>query len=147
LFPTLYHQQAESVLPSAQARYEVIAAQFPPPDTLRLEVYATVVAWHRIESLDVAQRLSGQHIWKEEIIAQRYAWGKDENIFALALRIHRLPAPHELPMAPAYSGCKSWVELERDIPTEGSQPVLSEQEFSRKMQEFEAALGTPLQGV
>ena len=31
LFPTLFHQQRESVIESAQARYDELAPGFPPP--------------------------------------------------------------------------------------------------------------------
>ncbi|MEO8428438.1 MAG: DUF1802 family protein, partial [Verrucomicrobiota bacterium] len=30
LFPTLFHQQRESVVPSAQARFDQLAPEFPP---------------------------------------------------------------------------------------------------------------------
>jgi hypothetical protein len=30
LFPTLFHQQRESVIPTAQARYDELAPNFPP---------------------------------------------------------------------------------------------------------------------
>ena len=35
----------------------------------------------------------------------------------------------EVPDAPRYAGCKSWVELDEDLPTEGATPVLDEQAF------------------
>ncbi len=34
LFPTLFHQQRESVLPTAQARYDEIAPHFAGPEKL-----------------------------------------------------------------------------------------------------------------
>src|SRR3984957_7712562 len=112
LFPTLFHQQRESVIHSAQTRYDEISPSFPPPEKLRLEYYAEVVMARQLESLDKAQALRGQHIWRDEVIAERFEWGRDKAIFALAIRVHRLPQPLALPMLPAYGGCKSWVEVE-----------------------------------
>src|SRR6185436_20085199 len=100
------------------------APTLPTPDVLRLEYVAEVVDWAQLESLDRARRLAGQHIWREEVIAERFDWGKVKNIHALAVRILRLPQRIELPMLPAYGGCKSWIEVDQDISTEGAMPVL-----------------------
>lgn len=134
LFPTLFHQQREAVLPDAQRRYDQIAPTLPPPDRLRLEYHGEIVRWERLETLAAAERLRGQHIWRDEIIADRFDWGKQKNIFALAVRVYRLPAPVELPMLPAYGGCKSWIELEPDIPISQAHPVLSNQAFETQLQ-------------
>jgi len=140
LFPTLFHQQRESVLPSAQARFDRLAPEFPAGDILRLEFLATVVAWHRLDSLGAAERLRGQHIWRDEVIAQRFDWGKSKNINALAVRVFRLPQRIELPMQPGYAGCKSWIELEREISSDDAMPVLDDAAFSRKVIQFQIAL-------
>jgi hypothetical protein len=139
-FPTLFHQQRESVLPAAQQRYDKISASFPSPETLSLEFFARVVDWRRIESLEVAQRLRGQHIWRDDVIEQRFDWGKNKNIFALAVRVYRLPQMIELAMQPNYGGCKSWIEIEREISVEGSQPVLPDAEFGKKLGAFQDLL-------
>jgi hypothetical protein len=40
-----------------------------------------------------------------------------------------------------YAGCRSWLELQRDLPFEGT-PVLADEEFDRAAEEIEAiALG------
>lgn len=140
LFPTLYHQQRESVTPEAQARYDLIAPGLPSPEILRLEYFAEVAACRQVDSLSSAEGLRGQHCWKDEVIAGRFEWGREKNIFAIVVRVHRLPLPIELPMSPAYGGCKSWVELEKDIVTLGAQPVLEQQAFDRKLSRVFAAL-------
>src|SRR5580704_12775309 len=70
LFPTLFHQQRESVIPSAQARFDVIAPSFPAPDKLRLEFFAEVVQAKQLHSLAEANALHGQHFWRNEVIAE-----------------------------------------------------------------------------
>ncbi len=140
LFPTLYHQQRERVQPHAQLRYDEIAPQLPPPEVLRVEYVAEVVAWRALDSLAAAERLRGQHIWRDDVIADRFEWGKVKNIFALAVRVHQLPRRIDLPMLTSYGGCKSWIELEHDISTEGAQPVLSEGAFAEKLKAFADAL-------
>lgn len=136
LFPTLFHQQRESVIPSAQARYDEIAASFPPADRLRIEFLADVVEWRRLEALTDAERLRGQHIWRDEVIAERFDWGRKKNIFAMAVRVSRLREAVELPMLPSYGGCKSWIELEEDIDVSHATAVLSEAEFAKRLSRF-----------
>jgi hypothetical protein len=99
-----------------------------------------VVSWRRLESLERAERLRGQHIWRDELVAQRFEWGKEKNIYALAVRVFRLTPPVVLPILPGYGGCKSWIDLEIEIPTEGATPVLSKEAFNEKLNQFHAAL-------
>ena len=139
-FSTLFHQQRESVIPSAQQRFDHIAPHLPPPDRLRFEYFAEVVAWRSLDSLAAAERLRGQHVWRDDVIAQRFDWGKTKNIFALTVRTFRLRQTIELPMRPEYSGCKSWVELETEIDTTGATPVLDEAQFAAKLDQFHHAL-------
>jgi hypothetical protein len=144
LFPTLFHQQRDSVIEPAQSRFDQIAPFFPDPNVLRLEFWAQLVEWHHIDRFEVLQRLRGQHIWKEQVLADRFEWGGERAIFALVLRILRLPVAIEVPMLPEYGGCKSWVQIAR-IPTQGSAPVLSEPEFRGRLNRFRAALSQDAQ--
>jgi hypothetical protein len=140
LFPTLFHQQRESVIPAAQERFDEIVQRLAPPEIVRLEFFAEVVEWRQLDSLSAAESLRGQHCWRDDVIAGRFDWGKARNIFALAVRVHRLPLAIELPMQPSYGGCKSWSELEKDIPTTGALPVLDQQAFDHKLTQFLSAL-------
>jgi hypothetical protein len=140
LFPTQFHQQREAVLPAAQARYDELAPHFPPPETLRLEGFARVIAWRRLESPATACQLRGQHIWRDEVIAERFDWGRGKEIHALAVRVYCLDAPVELPMRPAYAGCKSWIELDEEVGITGARPALAEAAFAAKLEQFQKAL-------
>jgi hypothetical protein len=138
LFPTLFHQQRESVLPPAQARYDLIAPQLSSTQ-VRIEYFARVMDWRFLDSLDAALRLEGQHVWREQVIRERFDWGKSKSIYAMAVRIFRLAQPVDLPVRPEYGGCKSWLELEPPIAAEG-EPVLTDEEFKEKLARFHAAL-------
>jgi hypothetical protein len=140
LFPTLFHQQRESVIADAQARFDQISGHLPSPEIVRIELFAEVALARQLDSLSAAEALRGHHCWRDEVIAERFDWGKARNIFAIAVRVFRLPLPIELPMSPAYGGCKSWVEFEKDILTTGAQPVLEQVAFDQKLNSFLAAL-------
>ena len=139
-FPTLFHQQRESVLSSAQIRFDEISKKFPSPEILRLEFFARVIEWRKLDSLANAEKLRGQHIWRDEVISERFDWGKNKNIFAMAVRVFRLPKPVELPNLPAYGGCKSWITLEEEIATDQAQPVLGEKILGEKLKAFRSSL-------
>ena len=140
LFPTLFHQQRESVLQHAQERYDAIAPQLPTSEKLRIEFFAKVAAWKRLDALADAERLRGQHIWRDEVIAERFEWGRTKNIFALAVRVFRLSSPVDLLMSSSYGGCKSWIELEQDIDVRDVTPVVDDRAFAAKLAQFTAAL-------
>ena len=139
LFPTLFHQQRESVQPAAQVRYDAMVQNLSP-DFARIEFLAEVADWKIVDSLEAALRLRGQHIWREEVIRERFDWGKSKSIYAMAVRVFRLLEPVKLPMRAEYSGCKSWVDLDSIISTDGAQPVLTEREFNAKLERFRSAL-------
>ena len=143
LFSTLFHQQGESVTAEAGARFTTLAAEFPPEDTLRLEYFATVADWRKLENEEAALQLDGQHIWKESVIRDRFSWGRELGIFALAVRVHRLPQSIDLPMLEEYGGCKSWIDLAEDPTTEGATPVLDDATFAAKLTQFRSALSKP----
>ena len=139
LFPTLFHQQRESVLPAAQLRYDLLAPQLSP-NSVHLEFFAEVADWKLLDSLDAALQLRGQHIWREELIRERFDWGKSKNIYAMAVRVFRLAQPVDLPMRAEYGGCKSWVDLDTIISTDGAEAVLTEREFTDKLNSFRTEL-------
>lgn len=138
LFPTLFHQQRDSVLPQSQARFDQIVPRLGL-NSVDIEFLAEVVEWRSIESVERAQALRGQHIWKDEVIAERFDWGKRKNIFALAVRVFRLPRAITLHMRDSYSGCKSWIELETDVSTKEATPVLTDAAFAERLKTLRGA--------
>ena len=140
LFPTLFHQQRESVIAPAKERFDEISSFFPPPETLRIEYWAKVIEYHALDSFDKVRALAGQHIWREEVLADRFEWGREESIYAIVVRVYRLTMKIELPMLPEYGGCKSWVTLAHSVPTLDSEAVLSDSRFQERVTRFHNAL-------
>jgi hypothetical protein len=140
LFPTLFHEQRESVVPAGQKRFDEIASRVSDPSIVSLELCARVIAWRELNSLEMAGRFRGQHLWRDEVIAQRFDWGRTKQIFALALRVYQLKKKIELPMRDNYGGCKSWIELESELDVTGSEPVLDDATFASRLKRFQGAL-------
>ncbi len=141
LFPTAFHQQREAVIPLAQERFDRSANPSNGGSQISIEYFAQVAGWRRLNSLATAECLRGQHIWRDEVIAQRFEWGREKAIHAVALRVFRLPAPVSIPSLPSYSGCKSWLELDEEVSRSGAKPVLSGEAFEDKLRLFGKALG------
>ena len=53
----------------------------------------------------------------------------------LLLRVHRIPRPVTVKVRDEYHGCRSWVEIDRDLPFEGT-PVMADEEFDRARAEI-----------
>lgn len=132
LFPTLFHQQMESVLPEARQAFEQVKSRFQPDNHVRIEFLAKAEKVIECEDWPKLKSLGGQHIWKESVVEDRFRWGKSNGLHVIVARVCRLPQPVIVPLLPAYGGCKSWVEMEKSIATGGSKPVLSDKEFEEK---------------
>jgi hypothetical protein len=140
LFPTLFHQQRESVVTPAQVRYDQIAPAFPPPGILRIEAFARVARVETVTSLEQLASLRPFHIWRDEVVRERFDWSRQKLIHFLVVRTFRLVEPLEMPLLESYGGCKSWIELKQDIPAAAARPVLSDSEFEARLAQIAAVL-------
>ena len=140
LFPTLFHQQKESVLPGHDSGLDQEISDAQARNMIPIEFAAEVVDFHHLENFADVQKLSGQHIWRDEVIEQRFEWGRERGIYAIAIRVARLPIRIEMPNLPDYGGCKSWVTLAKDINTRQAAPVLPDAEFNARLERFRSAL-------
>lgn len=139
LFPTFSHQSPDSVVPTARRLLLDLEADEPEAGTVVFRHYAVVVDALRVKSLPAVLRLRGQHIWSDEIVEERFhRWG--EFVYPLVTRVYALSQAVVLPLEEEYTGCKSWVELSQDVPTSGSQPVLSDEQFARRHADLREAL-------
>lgn len=129
LFPTQYHEAERSIIPSKRPALQVIAAG-APQDAVDIEYYVVADPVVRITDLERVRRLQGRHVWSERILQERFEFGREAGLHALLTRVYRRPSAERFVMRESYGGCKSWVELERALSTEGLTPVLSDVEYS-----------------
>ena len=142
LFPTRFHQQGDSVVTEAKNRLEALGGVGPEDQPVEIGAYAEVVEAREVHDLEAAQRLEGQHIWRPEVIASRFDWGRSKSIFAIAVRVHRLATPRTFPMIEAYGGCKSWIELDAPVDISHASPSLDE-DHTRSPRARRAEFPTP----
>ncbi|HYT95059.1 MAG TPA: DUF1802 family protein [Gemmataceae bacterium] len=124
LFPTWTHQQQPAGLrPEALPLLEQVELERPPSGKVRLTHFAEVTGIYHVHSLVSVLLLAHLHLWSEETVRKRFAY-RTPGLFVLPVRVWRAAEAFELPDTAYYQGCRSWVELERELPTEGATPVL-----------------------
>ena len=128
LFPTYVHQQRDGIRAEAIYLLQEAQADQPTAGTIRLSHWAEVTGIYRVHELVPALLLAHLHFWSETTVRQRFAY-REPGINVLAVRVYRAPQVHTIAELAHYQGCKSWVELDGPLPTEGSVPVLSDQQY------------------
>jgi hypothetical protein len=129
LLPTQYHEAERSIIPSKRPALREIAAT-TVKDFVDIAYYAVADSVFGITDPAVLPRLQGRHIWNEEVLQERFQFGREPGLHALLTRIYRRPSSVRFPLRESYGGCKSWVELERSLSTEDLTPVLTDVEYN-----------------
>jgi hypothetical protein len=136
LFPTYVHQMTQGVTSQALADLHAVIHRQPPAEEVHLTHYAMVQAGCWLDDFDSVALLADFHWWTPETIAHRFAYGETPGLYLFVLRVYCLPRPFVLPYLKRYGGCRSWVELANAVPTDGAQPVLSDQAFTERYREL-----------
>ncbi len=135
LFPTLFHEQLErTVLP--------LGTPLPhlDPLTVKIELYAEVKWTALVSDWEVVARLAPFHIWREEIVAERFRYDEPQGVHVALLRVHRLAKPWTFPNSSAFGGCRSWLDLP-EIPAEiGWSPVIDNAKHAKLAGDLRAAM-------
>jgi hypothetical protein len=137
LQPTYLHQQAELLKPAYRPALERVLSEAPPEGTLRIPGWAEVVGVATLTDPEELATVDGRFIWTLDYAGSRLKWKKRDPLWLLALRVHVLDEPLEVPDRPEYAGCTSWVDV-HDLPDPAdvaSRPALTDASF-------EARLGT-----
>jgi len=135
LFPTQYHEAERSVIPSKRPLLREMAA-VAPRDFVDIEYYAVADPVLTITDIECVKRLQGRHIWNEQVLRERFQFGREAGLHAMLARVYRRPATERFALCESYAGCKSWVELERGLSTEGLTPVLGDAEYRAHREEI-----------
>ena len=128
LFPTYVHQQRAGVVPEAIPLLEYAVKDRPPEGVVRLSYFVEVPCVYHVRDPETILSLAGLHCWSEETVRARFAY-RSPGLFVLPARVYRSPTAIDLPDTPAVAGCKSWVDLERELPVAGATPVLGDAAF------------------
>ena len=148
LYPTVEHQR-EDLLKRAYRRWiRETEAAAPPPDRVRIDGWAEIVAATTVTDPDELARLDSKLIWTLDYASSRLSWKRRDPLWVLALRAYRLSEPLVVPFEPDYRGCTSWVDV-HGLPDDPSslpaEPALSEESFEARRKLLEQQLGRALE--
>jgi hypothetical protein len=153
LYPTFDHQRNDLVRESHQPELSraleegVWADGEPPvhaltqdggieqPERVRIRAWAEVSAYWTIDDPRTVDALSPYYVWTPDYAEKRLEWKRRHPLHVLLLRAYRIPRPVTVRVKDEYGGCRSWLEITRDLPFEGT-PVLSDDEFGRAREEI-----------
>ena len=133
LFPTQEHQEYNHIKPQFHKYLEQVKSNQPKSGFNRITSYAEVLAEADISSEETIKKLSSFHIWSESYINERKNWKPDNPMKAVFLKVYKIPE-FNTPLKPEYQGCKSWININEEIPN--GQAVLSDVEIESKLNEF-----------
>jgi len=139
LFPTYTHQQREGIKPEAVPLLEQVEKNRPPADIIRLSHFAEVDGVYHVRELVGPLLLEHLYLWSEETIRKRFAY-RSPGLYVMPLRVFKSAQIHDIPDTPYYGGCRTWVELEKTLPTEEATPVLTDRAFHDLLVTIESAL-------
>ena len=97
---------------------------------MRIRAWAEVADHFTITDPRCVDALSPFYVWSTDYAEKRLEWKRRHPLHVLLLRTYRIPRPVTVRVKDEYGGCRSWLELQRDLPFEGT-PVLSDDEFER----------------
>ena len=127
LFPTQFHEQQDSV------SEEIDGPIFPDEGTIRIHLVAQMDFAREVSDWETVEALQPYHVWKEDVIRERFEYNETPGLSLAFVRIFKLPEPWEFPDHRSYGGCRSWVEL--PVPPESHVqllPVIDEAEHEAR---------------
>jgi hypothetical protein len=110
LFPTWFHTQGEKLtwIPTN-------AEQAFPPEEERTRVdihgFASLEQVWKVTHWSSMEELAPLHLWKEEVVRERFAYDEESCLHVALVRAWRLPEVWSFPYSKSYGGCRSWVNL------------------------------------
>jgi hypothetical protein len=130
LLPGYEHQRLDLLKPE----YRQLMQEIPDltdGGPLRFTSFAEVKGAYEVSEPGSLEAIDPYHMWTSEYAESRFRWRPKKPLTVLVLRTYLLPGPVELPYGEAYAGCRSWIELDKPVSTEGSRPVLDDASFER----------------
>jgi hypothetical protein len=152
LYPTFDHQCQDLVRASHQPELQraleegvwadgeppgalTLDGDIPQPDRVRIRAWAEVAGHWTVTDRRAVDALSPFYVWTADYAEKRLRWKRRHPLHVILLRTYRIPRPVTVRVRDEYGGCRSWLEIQRDLPFEGT-PVLSDEEFERAQEKI-----------
>ena len=133
LYPTQEHQEHSHIKPQFFKYLEDVKSNPTKEGFNRITSYAEVLEETNVSSDEIIKKLSAYHILSESYIKERRDWQPEKPMRIAFLKIYKIP-PFNTPIKSEYQGCKSWININAEIPV--GEAVLSDLEIKSKLDEF-----------
>ena len=140
LFPTFEHQKAELIKSEFQNTLRSTHNESRSAGSVDFTYFCQVTDKFELRDESDLDRISDYHIWTDDYARKRLHWRPKQPLTVALLRVYELQQIQSLPVLSEYSGCKSWVELDRDVSLGGMTPVLADVEYERQAEAIKQAL-------
>ena len=130
LFPTFFHEHIEKTRLSDVTLPERREGEIE----LRFLAKLEIAKW--ITSPEIAESLEGLHIFKPEVVGERFHNDNVAGLHVAFVRIFRMQPAWIIGDEKSFAGCRSWVDLPAPAAGLSFQPVLSESAHERKRKQF-----------
>jgi hypothetical protein len=141
LYPTYEHQRADLLKPQYQPALKQLLADSPRSETITFTHWARVEELIEVSTQEKVDDLSPHYIWTNAYAQSRLHWKPMLPLSVMLLRVYQMEQPVTVPFIPEYGGCKSWVDIIPTVNLGNLKPVLSDEEFQRKVDEVKDSLG------
>ncbi len=128
LYPTYEHQKPH-LLKSDYASLVKSVSSGWHPQTISIGSWADITDVFQVKNPLTIKQLSPYHIWKENFVKERLKWKQNKPLFILLLRVYLFPKPVIIPYQSTYGGCRSWIQLERNIALKPSNVVMRDDNY------------------
>ena len=138
LYPTYEHQKPHLLKPEYAAQVMPVESGWHP-DTVSIRSQACITHAYEVTDPAIVEALLPFHIWTADFVAERLKWKARSPLTILLLRVYALPIARSIPYSTAYGGCKSWINLQAELPS-AAVPVLEETVYQARVEAVQAVL-------
>lgn len=140
LFPTHHHQILDRIKRSYWNLLDQEKAKTAKDNQAQIKYWAELVDEIEIKSIEQLLAISNYLVNENEDLATSFNNNPNHLGKVLILRVYSLGFPILIPNIDSYAGCKSWVELNIDIPKIRSKAVLSFKDFNQKAKKIKSLI-------
>jgi len=135
LYPTFEHQQPTLLKPEYANQVQLVSSGWHP-QTVKISSFAEItdiLSWNNSQDQSLINALMPFHIWNEVFVRDRLQFKPQQPLYILLLRTYKLPKVYEIPYDSSYGGCRSWIELQENIPLDNMIPVLTQENYDQQV--------------
>jgi hypothetical protein len=122
LYPTQFHQDASQLSEDGRSLLTIAQQAIPEAGRISVSLYAVCDLVEFVEDVDRLAEFRDRHVLSDAAVQQRFHY-RSPGLYVATVRVLRREPVCDVPELPRYAGCKSWVELDQALVTDGLEPV------------------------